>query len=488
MRAILLSRKYFKKWSRIAWGRGLRRGREERRKLAQSMREMARNSPQQPEDLGGSLPVDENGRGRQETDLMAPPLRNKRKSLPDDLDLRSQQTTETPLSKKQRRDERIQEAQLFTSRRIENHHNRSRTLETPISSSRARGHSNSLSSFHPDFSHLGNGSISSHSMLQKVRHLVPSVKTDTTRTDYFLLKSRGIDSNTTLVPRTNRKRPRDEPQPDGIKIRKPSPPDGRSDALVPRTIRKRPRDEPHPDGIKTRKPSPLDAHSHALGKTSANGVKQSTSTPTRTNSTKNVRPLTPAAATNSSTNDVQLSKSAPAAPANDDYDSDEALFAQVRAIRQAMKEDIAWYRAKCKKSRLSAGTSSDSSQKKKGEISPRRETEKQRRLREFKSTPSRTEQRLKATKANGLLPENWGGSGDMRAMKANTKATRTPERAIAQPLILEDENVDITDWEGDEETSEDYEEEAAFDQDDGFSNAINGNEAKGSSFEDAIEL
>ena len=452
------------------------------------MREMARNSPQQPENLEGSLLVDENGRGRQGTDLMAPPLRNKRKSLPDDVDLRSQQTAETPLSKKQRRDERIQELQLFTSRRIENHHNRSRTLETPISSSRARGHSNSLSSFHPDFSHLGNGSISSHSMLQKVRHLVPSVKTDTTRTDYFLLKSRGIDSNTTLVPRTNRKRPREEPQPEGIKIRKPSPPDARSDDLVPRTNRKRPSDEPHSDGIKTRKPSPPDPHSRALGKTSANGVKLSTSTPTRINFTKNIRPLTPAAATNSSTNDGQLSKSAPTAPANDDYDSDEALFAQARAIRQAMKEDLAWYRAKCKKSRFSASTSSDSSQKKKGEISPRTETEKERRLREFKSTPSRTEQRLKATKANGLLPENWGEFGDMRAMKADTKARRTPEREIAQPLLLEDENIDITDWEGDEETSEDYEEEAAFDLDDEFSNAINGNGAKGSSFEDAIEL
>lgn len=518
VRAILLSKKYFKRWKRIAWARGLRRGKDERRKLAQSMREKPGNPPQQQEDLGRSLLVNESGRGRQETismappsrnkrkslpddldlhsqrnaetpaskkqklvndsgggrqetNLMAPPSRNKRKSLPDDLDLHAQQTAETPVSKKQRREERIQKAQLLASRRIENHHRRSKTLGSPLSLPRVREHSNSLRSFRPDFSHLGDGSILSHKVLQKARHLVPSVKLDTTRTDYFLLKSRGIDSNTTLIPRASRKRPRDEPHPDGIKIRKPSQPDPYSPAAGRFSV----------NSVKV-------STSARAGTSSANNVKPSISARAGTNSAKNFRPPTAATTISSSTNDVQLSRSAPAASANEEYDSDEALLAQVRAVRHAMEQDIAWFRAEREKSRFSATTSSSSRKSKKQHISPRNETEKERRLREFKSTPSRTEQRLKATKANGLLPTDWNGFGEMRAAKANTKAARSPERDSSRPVTVKDETVDITDWEGEEETSEEYEDDAGFEQDWEYSNVAKGKEAKGSSFEDAIEL
>lgn len=443
------------------------------------MREMAKNTPQQQDDLGRSLLVDESGRGRQQTDAMAPPSRNKRKSLSDDPEI-PQQTPEAPVSKKQRRDERTQKAQLFATSRIENHHNRSKTLESPISSSRVRGHSKSLNSFRPDFSHLGDGSILSHSVLQKARHLVPCVKTDTTRTDYFLLKSLGIDPNTTLVPRTNRKRPRDERQPDGIKMRKPSP--------------------PHAD-------------SHAGGKSSANGVQMSTSTAAKTsaikfgsststaarNSANIFRPLpsvaatrsannavTSAAATSSSTTNGQLSRSAPAASANVDSDSYEELFAQARAVRETMKQDMLWFRTEREKCRLSATTSSSGSKSRKHNP-PRKETEKQRRLREFKSTPSRTEQRLKLTKANGLLPPNWSGFGEMRATIAGKKAARSPELAAAGAFMTGDET-EVTDWEGEEETSEEYEDGVEFEQDYEYANTIKGNDAKGSSFDDAIEL
>lgn len=425
-----------------------------------------KNYPQQQEDLGKSLLVKESGGSVQETHSMAPPSRKKRKSQ-DGPDLHSQEIAETPLSKKQKRDQKIQKAQLRASRRIEHHHNRSRTLENPISSSRVGGHSKSRYSIHPDFSHLGDGSILSHSVLQKARHLVPSIKTDTTRTDYFLLKSLGFDSNTTVVPRTSRKRPRDESQPDGIKLRKPSPPD---------------------------------AYSHVAGKSSANGVKMSASAPAA-KSSANDRPLASApaakisanivtlsksaAATSSSTNDVQISKPAPAT-ADGDYDSDEALFAQARAVREAMAEHIVWYRAEREKSRISAATGSSSTKRKKKHTS-RKETEKERRLREFKSTPSRTEQRLKATKANGFLPDNFSDLKEMRAIKANTKAMRSPERAITRPFMTKDENIDMTDWDG-EESSEEYEDEEDSEHEYEYANTAKGNEGKGSSFEDAIEL
>lgn len=309
--------------------------------------------------------------------MMPPPtpIPKKRKSLPN---LPDHEDLETP--PKKRRDETIPNGRSPASRRIENHHKRSKTLGSLLSSS-ARRHSKSLLSFRSDFSPLGDGSLLSHSILQKARHLVPSVKTDTTRTDYFELKSRGIDPDSPAVPRTNLKRQRDEPQPNGVKVRKISPPDS----------------------------TPKDA------------------------------------AENGSTNTV--------VPAPIDPDSDEALFAQMRAVREAMAESISWYQAERQKSELSSNKSSsvestpvpqevgrkDVGQKKmQSQKVEHKETEKERRLREFQTTPSRTEQRIRATGANGLLPNGWNGFVEARngGRDDRFREAKQPVQAPMHPRAL----------------------------------------------------
>lgn len=83
-------------------------------------------------------------------------------------------------------------------------------------------------------------------------------------------------------------------------------------------------------------------------------------------------------------------------------DDDEELFAQMRQVREAMSESISWFRAEREKSELSRSSSRSK------DVAPPNETEKQRRLREFKVTPSRTEVRLRETGGGGLLPQGWG--------------------------------------------------------------------------------
>ena len=70
-------------------------------------------------------------------------------------------------------------------------------------------------------------------------------------------------------------------------------------------------------------------------------------------------------------------------------------------VRNAMAESINWFREEREKSEKSPSSSGATRDQ-------RQETEKERKLREFQYTPSRTEIRLKATGAHGLLPRNWG--------------------------------------------------------------------------------
>ena len=369
------------------------------------MQELARSVRR---DSSGTL----NGRtfrGSESAGNMLPspaPKLNKRTSLPNNLNPDHGDPKTAP--NKQKQDETIPNEQSSTSRQIENHHKRSKTLESLLTSTRRR--SKSKLSFRRDFSYLGDGTSLSHSVMQKARNLVPSVKTDTTRSDYFQLKSRGIDPDCPAVPRLNLKRSRVEPQLNGIKVRKISPPD---------------------------------------------------STPKK-------------AAENGSSNAV--------VPAPNDADSDEALFAQGRAVREAMEEGISWYRAERAKCELysKASTRKDTPVRKEMEVGrkemetkevERKETEKEKRLREFKTTPSRTEQRLRATGANGLLPKGWNGFGgpssggrdDRIKAKPLTQALTTHARAIGFAAL--DESGDGSDNDEDENEDEDEDEDQDEDED-----------------------
>ena len=83
----------------------------------------------------------------------------------------------------------------------------------------------------------------------------------------------------------------------------------------------------------------------------------------------------------------------------EDDDSDEPLLAQMRGIRGMISDSISWFKTEGIKSRITSSSS--------GEKQALHETAKQKRLREFATTPSRTEQRLRRTRSHGLLPKGW---------------------------------------------------------------------------------
>lgn len=88
-----------------------------------------------------------------------------------------------------------------------------------------------------------------------------------------------------------------------------------------------------------------------------------------------------------------------------DEDSDEALLAQMRSVCNTMSDSISWFREERAKSQLASSS---------GEERASNETVKQKRLREFTTTPSRTEQRLRRTGAHGLLPRRWNPQSSWR--------------------------------------------------------------------------
>ena len=245
-------------------------------------------------------------------------------------------------------------------RLMQPHHRRSRTLgtSTVFSTSHGTAKSRSKPIINPKPSFNGSASLLSDSVLTQARRLVPPGPTDTTRTDYFRLKSLGLDPDTPIVPTIRKRRISEHTE---IEARKRlSPPDGPSSASHPM---------------------------RSIGSISSLDSRTEKSVVTRS------------------------------------VDEDEELFAQMRQVRDAMAESITFFREEREKSELSRSnsTSRDNCNSK--------ETDKERRLREFQSTPSRTEIRLRTTGAHGLLPMNWGqGKGKGKEVEVQPHSV---ERMIA---------------------------------------------------------
>lgn len=109
---------------------------------------------------------------------------------------------------------------------------------------------------------------------------------------------------------------------------------------------------------------------------------------------------------NTSLHPANYSQTVPSSSQTKQADDDQ-LFAQMRQVREAMSESISWFRAEREKSERNSRSGSTHSRDQQPRV-PVNETEKQRRLREFKPTPSRTEVRLRETGGGGLLPKGWG--------------------------------------------------------------------------------
>lgn len=209
-RVMALSKKYIKKWRTIAWKKGLmRRAPERRRRFAQSLQQMARDTARQKEDLVASLLSRKSENEDQQAELAVSTdsiltrstASKKRKSS----DGENQSTPNRMSRNKRSRLDQVEKEHETPSRRIISGHKRSRTAENP-KLSETEELINTLLATRDDYTYLANGSESSYKIMQKIRTLLPPVKVDDTRSDYFMLKSLGIDPDTPVVPRTSRKR------------------------------------------------------------------------------------------------------------------------------------------------------------------------------------------------------------------------------------------------------------------------------------------
>ena len=199
-------------------------------------------------------------------------------------------------------------------------------------------------------------------LMKQARNAIPKAKSDTTRTDYFRLKALGIDPDTPIVPST-KKRNWDTAQSNG---------ENRS--------------------------STSSSLPHSLSTLS------SKASPARPSIQKLQKAPNPALA----------------------EDEDEALFAQLRSIREALAESQQWMQSE-RKSIERSMTPQSISQSQSDQIQPEtnttsftppdsNETPAQRRLREVRERghkPSRTEMRLKAMGDKALLPKGFWDGGDI---------------------------------------------------------------------------
>lgn len=344
----------------------MRKGRERRKNLAKSVQESARSASHRQSDLSSSFRSSITGSqsplGRQDNPAatMPPPATplQKRQSLPVGFDLEQAQS-ESAKGKKRKRDDAITDDHHRTPRPNKITHRRSQTVGNSIMSAPPHGLSHSPYKSRIDISEVPEGSMLSDILMKQARHLAPTAKCDTTRTDYFRLKALGIDPDTPVVPLT-KKRPRTESATTG-KSRSTRP----STSDLPLTLR-----------------------------------------PTSQTASENL--------------------GAPPKTSQAADDEDEALFAQLRSVREALAETEQWMQTERQSFERSVTPQPISASP------PNVETPAQRRLREIKErgpTPSRTELRLRAMGDKALLPKGfWDGKGMGLSLvkKGREKEVTTP--------------------------------------------------------------
>ncbi|KAL9583746.1 MAG: hypothetical protein Q9212_002533 [Teloschistes hypoglaucus] len=362
IRAVLLSRKYTRLWKVNAWKRKLlRKGRERREIFAKSMQEMARSSrirQTRKEVLSHSNPVDSylcSEPSKVGTSNMAPPgfppSNLKRKSLPSDFG--GDKLPDAEASNKRRRQELprgTKHGKHFFDRSFHPHHDRLRTMVD------SQKRPESIYAGKPSFRHLDANAYVNDRVLQQARRLVGDAKLDTTRTDYFQLKSRGIDPNFLTVTPSGGKRSRVDEQIE--RVRKLLKPKTQPDMTI---------------GIP---------------------IKAATQTPKTTSGSS--------ADTNGSN------------PPPDD------LLAQIRRVREQLAEGTSWFKEEREKTeRMSSSRSSEvtpNAQHNSSTQRPPQPDPSQSRQWDYAATRARL--RLEKTKANGLLPPDWDWNKSVTEWKA----------------------------------------------------------------------
>ena len=381
-RAILLAKKFFKRWKANAWNMSLMRSARQRRSnFAKSIQNSAKSERQKQIERKSSLSSlaqktggSENSIGQQRTpaDMMPPPLtpQQKRQSLPANLS-NEQSQSESSGGIKRKREDLNGSLDDSAPHRTKIRHDQSRTMGDSIMSAPPHRTIRTPYKSRMDVSTVKDGSLLSDILMKQARRLAPNMKSDTTHTDYFQLKALGIDPKTSVIPST-KKRMRDEMENDGIQS---------------------------PMGTALLSPRPT----------------QSTRVPVS-------QP-----ATQTKPNSTKVSGSAGG--------DDEELFAQIRSVREALAESEQWCRSERQSLEKSMTPQPERSQHHK-------ETPAQRRLREIKErgpTPSRTEVRLKAMGDKALLPKGfWDGEGMGLSLAAKGK-----QKEIAAPPLTSQQREQI---------------------------------------------
>lgn len=312
----------------------------------------------------------------QENSMPPPPQPRsglKRKSLPTEFPNETLPDADSNKRKRQRQESpgRTKDIRHSLQTPSQPHHRRSRIM----GDSRKFG---SPCRHLPDFSQLDQSSYSNEKVVQKAKRLAGQAKLDTTRGDYFALKARGIDPDTLSTPQSGLKRSRVDDQIERVrKLLKPSPPEANKFTLQS--------DQPLSNG-------------------------------------------------NSSSN-LQLTAIATTSSNSDAHSSPADLLAQLREVREAMAESTAWMQSEREKSeRLSSTRSSDVAHRLPSTQPSLQSSQSQlqdHRPREWNPTPTRAQQRLERTKANGLLSPDWDWNKSITEWKLRG-GTRSPRPAASR--------------------------------------------------------
>ncbi|KAL9612104.1 MAG: hypothetical protein Q9167_003291 [Letrouitia subvulpina] len=379
IRAILLGKKYLKRWKDISWKKGLSRKAKERRKtFAKSLHELAHISRQQQAHKNASYQSSLMGRYvhslpvTEKRPTFSPEASSQRTSLAD-FNLDHPQTSKSTKSKRKRQ-ETSEEWESSSVRPLKLSHKSSSYKADPLLQFRSQGNSNLLKEMRTDVPLLRKTSHTSGQVPEHARRLVGQAKRDTTRGDYFALKARGIDPDVSLVPKPKR-------EPRSI--------DNQIEAM--KKLAKHP-----PDTAK------------ACSKQLASGSNHSASSNYR-------QPIS------------SLGSRHAQAKSNDDGDDPaQAMIAQLRSIREALAESTHWFQVEREKSELSSRYTSPSPLQKPANAEPRA----------WKPSPTRAQIRLEKTKGNGLLPDDWSWDKSVAEYKnrarrrLNASATLDPGRSL----------------------------------------------------------
>ena len=395
LRGTYLSKKYLALWRERSWKLRLKRKAVQRRKtMSKSIRDLTRNAGESRRTSvasdGTELSNSVNGNISIPLGslLTAPHFHhvgeaakssrlNKRKELHDDKlpDKEGMTNGTTPSTEK---------SYVFKKPKISNisHHRRTQTMGLSLPSFPSVKESVGSESFRASMGQVrkslsGSDSIFSESVLKRARQVIG--KTDTTHTDYFRLKARGIDPNTSIIPET-RKRSRASTE-------------SFTDSPTPETTAKATKQSP--PTLASLSPQTRELLSHSQDSSLASSLL--------------------------ATNTAGPSDSSSRSTSNLNYTPEEdALFAQARQLRETLAEEEAWFRRE--REAFEA--------KQKVKDPPANETEKQKQLREWKGTPSKTSTRLEKTRAGGLLPEGWNKSSPGLSVNGTLSKGKGKERAV----------------------------------------------------------